>query len=160
MASKNKTIAGIIAEKRRLADITEASYPENPRLRREDEAFVVSLRYDADRLEAAYKREMGNAAKMREALMAIRDAIKEHPYQLDEDAVYNICTEALAAPPRNCDVGTAEEQIERGQGFCKRYDEDCTGCHAMPPTPGVILIALQNGRRCHTRKEARNEREV
>lgn len=27
---------------------------------------------------------------------------------------------ALAAPPRNCDVGTAEEQIKRHRKWCKR----------------------------------------
>jgi hypothetical protein len=35
---------------------------------------------------------------------------------------------ALAAPPRNCDVGTAREQIKRWQAFCNRHDDDCTGC--------------------------------
>ena len=35
---------------------------------------------------------------------------------------------ALAAPPRNCDVGTAEEQFERWIVLCGRYNDDCTGC--------------------------------
>ena len=34
---------------------------------------------------------------------------------------------ALAKPPRNCDVGTAEEQAERYFDYCKRYPM-CEGC--------------------------------
>lgn len=34
---------------------------------------------------------------------------------------------ALAAPRRNCDVGTAEEQAERYLNFCHNYPR-CTGC--------------------------------
>jgi len=29
---------------------------------------------------------------------------------------------------RNCDVGTEQEQFERWQAFCNKYDDDCTGC--------------------------------
>ena len=35
---------------------------------------------------------------------------------------------AYKSEPRNCDVGTAEEQFERWIAFCGRYDDDCTGC--------------------------------
>ena len=42
---------------------------------------------------------------------------------------------ALAAPARNCDVGTAEEQFERWHAFCDSYDKDCTGC----PCDGPVL---------------------
>ena len=34
---------------------------------------------------------------------------------------------ALAAPARNCDVGTPEEQSKRAMDFCLRF-EDCTKC--------------------------------
>lgn len=43
---------------------------------------------------------------------------------------------ALAAPPRNCDVGTAEEQAERHGRFCAAHykadavDAQCFGCPA------------------------------
>ena len=43
-------------------------------------------------------------------------------------AIYNIAKAALAAPPRNCAVGTAEEQFERWKTFCLKYDNDCTAC--------------------------------
>ena len=31
---------------------------------------------------------------------------------------------ALAAPPRNCDVGTAEEQQDRFREFCRHYESE------------------------------------
>ena len=58
-------------------------------------------------------RNCGNSLAMRGALVEIRDCIKDHPCQLDEDAVFEIVTKALNEKPRNCDVGTAEEQGER-----------------------------------------------
>lgn len=35
-----------------------------------------------------------------------------------------IC-QALSTPPRNCDVGTADEQEERFKNFCLSYYEPC-----------------------------------
>ncbi len=89
----------------------------------------------ADELEEALKRKLivpvdvwndmvrkvensGNSLAMRRALVEIRDCIKEHPCQLDEDAVFEIVTKALNEKPRNCDVGTAEEQTARFNEFC------------------------------------------
>ena len=43
-------------------------------------------------------------------------------------AITTKARDALAKPPRNCDVGTEEEQIERWQAFCDKYEEGCTGC--------------------------------
>lgn len=39
----------------------------------------------------------------------------------------NAIEEALALPRRNCDVGTAEEQVERFFNFCKRR-KSCDLC--------------------------------
>ena len=44
---------------------------------------------------------------------------------------------ALAAPPRNCDIGTAEEQDWRFNDFCSR-----TGCNKCPLNKGVEECAL------------------
>ena len=72
----------------------------------------------ADRIEAAHKREMeavikrnhlGNGAKLREALEFAEDELWAHGLF---DASKRIAS-ALAAPPRNCDVGMAEEQAQR-----------------------------------------------
>lgn len=39
----------------------------------------------------------------------------------------NAITATLSAPPRNCDVGTAEEQQARFDRFCDKY-KNCTEC--------------------------------
>ena len=38
----------------------------------------------------------------------------------------NAIEDAIAAPPRNCDVGTTDEQVERFQWFCDT--RPCDGC--------------------------------
>ena len=46
------------------------------------------------------------------------------------------CRAALAKPPRQCDVGTAEEQVERFENFCLKHigcaeetgGRHCVGC--------------------------------
>ena len=85
----------------------------------------------------------GNAAAMREALEKIANMGEEIDYQLgssdetvyafrhERSLAYNIseCARtALSAPPRNCDVGTAEEQAERFKTFCYIYPLNCAGC--------------------------------
>lgn len=83
--------------------------------------------------EAAAKRErettsekssaVGNAAAMREALLRC-DAIAQLPeireYVIVKD-MRNLIKKALAAPPRNCDVGTADEQQDRFREFCRKH---------------------------------------
>lgn len=41
------------------------------------------------------------------------------------DEMGGIIDKALTEPPRNCDVGTAEEQEERFKNFCLSYYESC-----------------------------------
>lgn len=104
----------------------------------------VTVQELADRLEAAEKRKKaqhGNAAKMREALKpwialaewllgnagkdGLGEAIRENGpiirQRLEE------LRAALAAPPRNCEVGTAAEQAERFAKYCDRFHR-CNGC--------------------------------
>ncbi len=40
---------------------------------------------------------------------------------------------ALSAPPRNCDVGTADEQARRFQLFCQNHRGFDTGCSTRCP---------------------------
>lgn len=35
-------------------------------------------------------------------------------------AIYNLAKAALAEPPRNCDIGTPEEQYERHKAYCEK----------------------------------------
>lgn len=73
----------------------------------------------------------GNVVAMREALEAARDLLL--PQCNGGTAFAKACGEtvnkimdALAAPPRNCDVGTTEEQQERFSKFC--FASPCKVC--------------------------------
>lgn len=138
----NETIADIIAEMRDwLGD-----------------ANSYDLRSLADRLEAAWKREcataeksstVGDAAKLREACQKMRDLLMRRGdgkalciLTWDEfNESQKMLRAALSAPPRNCDVGTAEEQYERWQAFCNQYDKDCTGCPCRSPHTTAYCFA-------------------
>jgi hypothetical protein len=72
-----------------------------------------------DRLEAAWKRESGDCAKLREAAKAVVDVGYPHNFQHEAPHIsgycYDItrairkCFTALAAPPRNCDLPKVAE---------------------------------------------------
>ena len=124
MADTHETIADIIAEMRGMGNYQRYSG---------DHARVL-----AGRIEAAHKRERGNAAKLREALKrawlfvsATRESfafVREG--RIDRDKLCEDIDAALSAPPRNCDVGTAQEQDERFHRFCvKHHTGSCAGCH-------------------------------
>lgn len=73
----------------------------------------------------------GNLQKMRRALTIVYDWILKagnvYGYPDTEQKrrqLYDMMTKALASPPRNCDVGTAEEQEDRFFNFCKAHE--CT----------------------------------
>ena len=77
----------------------------------------------------------GNAAALREALKASRDyfvALRESvPGTLSEQYLAQRIADidaAISATPRNCDVGTAEEQEERLNEFCSSHFEHCSKC--------------------------------
>ena len=78
--------------------------------------------------------QVGNAAQIREALRQVsRVAVEmtrktvtgesEDRKTVDEWALRlcDIVSAALAEPPRNCDVGTAEEQSRRYEELCDRH---------------------------------------
>ena len=153
MAEKLETVADILAERREWAKEIRANLLSVPARRDDQLARAECLERDADRIEAAHRREIaeaeasaleiaayieasrhkptGNAAAMREAL-ARRDAIAQLPEVRDCQCVKdmrNIIAAALAAPPRNCDVGTPEEQDKRfSYMFCRVGIEGCINC--------------------------------
>ena len=66
---------------------------------------------------------VGNEAAMREALvMAKRLFDGRLMWQQDIRKAHEAVNAALAAPPRNCDVGTENEQNERFLKFCTSMD--------------------------------------
>jgi len=87
---------------------------------------------------------VGNAAAMRRTLLRFlvwaQQDLWEHAwygqssgnYKQLLDAMVKEISEALSAPPRQCDVGTAEEQAERMDMFCKSHKHGFDGlkCYA------------------------------
>lgn len=122
MADTNETIDDIIAEKRRRAADIRRNLSTVPIRRDEQLAEAECLEDEADRLEAAHKRERGDCAKLREAVIGLRDRIsmfyKNEWIPYDEwEGANDDAKAALAAPPRNCNIGTAKEQAERWYWF-------------------------------------------
>ena len=84
---------------------------------------------------------VGNAAAMREALEQIRELLSiggkpDTAMCIRYEAAYLIAKESLFVPPRNCDVGTAEEQAERFYAFCgyHRFQSGIKGmCSSLCP---------------------------
>lgn len=87
----------------------------------------------------------GNQQKMREALeyvlhfdatdeTAMEDGLTDAERIMEYADHIAECQKkahaALSAPPRNCDVGTAEEQYKRYLAHCRRTPH-CTGCKAF-----------------------------
>jgi hypothetical protein len=132
----NETIADIIAEMRGFKRYAASDSS--------DCRYVAYWLYQtfADRLEAAHKRERGDCAKLREALKVIAAMEAPHNFQAERFDIAEACYDltrairtarsALDAPPRNCDVGTAEEQNARHSQFCyaqmKRNNHCCGPC--------------------------------
>lgn len=88
---------------------------------------------------AELKKQIGNAAKLRDALKSCVDEMCDRRRELAAARGNPLpCLRgcepvrkakfALAAPPRNCDVGTAEEQAQRFDAHCRKY----MGCRACP----------------------------
>jgi hypothetical protein len=88
--------------------------------------------------------QLGDAAKLREALIEIRDICQRvgaaisplsKRYKSQECRAVNQCfrnaVATLAEPPRNCDVGTMKEQLVRYTKFCyahRSHEKGCGGC--------------------------------
>ena len=74
---------------------------------------------------------------MREALVGLIDGICFH-CDMSGDCKGVPCEKmqkakaALAATPRNCDVGTAEEQAKRLREFCKKHRDGVRRCSRCP----------------------------
>ena len=82
---------------------------------------------------------LGNAAKMREELENIAEYAKAAECHTEDAHLLGYLNQierwveaALSAPPRNCDVGTPEEQSKRHREWCRqaRCVFGCTQCMA------------------------------
>ena len=91
-----------------------------------------------DSLEAAYKRERGDCAKLREAVKCLMDNLNIHlRWPSDQitvnravlDGMVMVCEKALAAPSRNCDMplvvdGTADNNADKAWLVFRRHNPD------------------------------------
>jgi hypothetical protein len=129
MAQTNDTIDGLLAEFRGYSAGMPASYHVT--------MSWADFRKMLERLEAAHRRERGDCAKLRKALCEILSYIESfHKYitpgkgkKLNAlfavaDTIRTKARAALAEPPRNCDVGTAEEQQARHCAWCRKHGID------------------------------------
>ena len=121
---KQETISDIVAEMRQdIADRTVGFWA--------DFGGKIARCY-ADRIETAAKHavtdcnHLGNAAKMRDAL----ETISKCDISKEEDCytLYRVCEAALSSTPRNCDVGTADEQERRWHSNCGSGIPNCKHC--------------------------------
>ena len=78
----------------------------------------------ANRIEAAVKREYGNMAAMRGALLECVDMLSSFKDDPEVAESISIADAALLEPPRNCDVGTAEEQAKRFAELCTSHSKE------------------------------------
>ena len=121
---KRETLADIAAEIR--------AYGDRPPPKRAwlDIAERIEAIDSADAWRSPYS--PGNAAAMREALRKIMGLFRDIDLTIDcqENEAYSIAASALSAPPRNCDVGTPEEQAQRFGKFCKKSSMSGFGASA------------------------------
>lgn len=88
-------------------------------------------------VEVIEKNTPRNDKAMREALeemateledLASRDGIRAPAYSSIFSIFAEKCRKALAAPPRNCDIGTPDEQSARFDAHCQKH----MGCLTCP----------------------------
>ena len=125
------------ANYREIANLVEAAWK---REKAEIEANALAV---GGIVEAERKRErepvterhaIGNAAAMREALVELTDNVMDYlhtgliqlPLPLEEAIAK--ARAAISEPARNCDVGTAEEQVARHHAYCYRMMKQNNHC--------------------------------
>ena len=147
--AKQETIADIVAALRAVAYIQTAESPRNvlefanrieAAAKREREAGAEAAQVcgeigemigmETTREESS---RVGNAAKMREALSdacyAMFNFLKTQNGGYEEMAkALDKAKAALAATPRNCDIGTALEQVSRHRIWCKCGGDCAVSC--------------------------------
>ena len=79
-------------------------------------------------------KERGNSAAMREALRKITELFRDIDLTIDspENEAYSIAASAIAAPPRNCDMGTEKEQTDGFLRFCRVAKPEVATCDGCP----------------------------
>ena len=161
-SEKRETLADIVAEMRTRSREVKEAFGGGPdgvenmldiwadRIeavwKRQEKTYLDQIRdamnmwgHEKHIAEHAQKPKVGNAAAMREAIIKALTLIQvcDWPPGVSLDGVAEVVREidsALDKPPRQCDVGTAEEQEERFKHFCASnysacdVDMECCRC--------------------------------
>ncbi|MBO5704148.1 MAG: hypothetical protein J6R91_06250 [Bacteroidaceae bacterium] len=87
------------------------------------------------------------SSKLREALEDAWNLLQNIDFDKDSNlddmaasVIQKIC-EALAEPIRNCDIGTAEEQVKRFRAYCKPFivsNRMCRNCPLYKGTTNIV----------------------
>ena len=89
--------------------------------------------------------QLDNVAKIREALKQIVDITMPcEGVTSTELQVNDIAYDAISAPPRNCDVGTAEEQERRWHANCGIGIPNCKHCNVYEQARKSGLVDDKN----------------
>lgn len=137
MADTHETTSDIIAEMRRIRVREFQDYADRLEAAHKREIVEVSTRaatFAINKTNEEWRQKLGDCAKLREALKAIIGLCAGLMPTWDGAVgrIKDMAEAALAAPARNCDVGTAEEQNTRRNQFCyaqmKRNNHCCGPC--------------------------------
>ena len=111
--------------------------------------------------------QVGNAEKMREACENIAEYAKTaacHIEDIDDAHLLSYLNQierwaesAISSPPRNCDVGTAEEQAARFDAQCRKH-MGCLTCPFRAKDGGVHSLCDFAWSQMPYEKEVRNEK--
>lgn len=92
----------------------------------------------ADIVTAKYAEALEKIAHYAEDMCRMDD-----PYSADWRICADIARKALATPPRNCDIGTLEEQEKRFETFCSLHHlPKGKGCYSCPAIPTKSPLAF------------------
>ena len=174
VAELKRKMNDVVCENEALLDACETCGAKREREAGAEAAQICGEIGEMIGMEATREKssQVGNTAKMREALVKAKKAICHHAKYVcqslsweNSDIQYNcgdiLCAHrdlceaktainaALASPPRNCDVGTVEKQAERFRRFCethKPYESQFTEeGELLCPSTGCELIACNYG---------------
>lgn len=118
---KHETVAGNVSAKHQFREVTK--------LIPHEEVSVAEMQQPLQPVTDCHGL---NAAATRNALESVRNwclnRLVNSSHQVTVEGLLSVVNEALSAPPRNCDVGTEEEQFERFDRWCNSKSiKDCWG---------------------------------
>jgi hypothetical protein len=109
-----------------------------------DLAWIVNLCDES--LAESGSANAGNAAAMYKALCEIVMLTMKVGYSIHGDVACGIIAskakQALSEPPRQCEVGTSEEQVRRFSAFCD-LSKSCRSCPVYKPNFTAIECFAQ-----------------